>query len=490
MNNIYQDIATRTGGDVYIGVVGPVRVGKSTFITQFMQKFVLPNMQNDSVKSFAIDELPQSADGVGIMTTQPKFVPNKAVKVNLTNEISANVRLIDCVGYLVDGAQGDTVDGQPRMVNTPWSNQPMPFVKAAEYGTQKVVTEHSTVAVLVTTDASFGNIPRQNFVVAEQRLVQELKQHDKPFVVVLNTTHPNDKHTIALKDELQAQYGACVVAMDVSKMNDEDVKKVFEGILQDFDVTSVEIDMPQWLTALPFDNPIIQEVCNELNAITQNAEKVVSFTGGNVLFENSERFEPLKTSNVDMGSGKVVYQLTPKPDLFYNVLSMQCNMEIHSDYELISNIKDLAQAKREYDRLKLALEDVNATGYGVVQPSVNDLEFEEPEIVKQGGKYGVRLRASAPSIHLMRVDLETEISPIVGSQEQSQELIEYINNKREQNMEEVWQINMFGRSLQSMMTGGLEAKINAMPIDAQRKMRKTLTRIVNEGKGGIICILL
>lgn len=490
MSNIYQDIANRTNGDIYIGVVGPVRVGKSTFITQFMQKFVLPNMQNDSVKTFAIDELPQSADGVGIMTTQPKFVPNKAVRVNLCDGISANIRLIDCVGYLVDGAQGDTIDGQPRMVNTPWSTQPMPFVQAAEYGTQKVVTEHSTVAVLVTCDASFGNILRESFVPAEQRLVAELKEHNKPFVIVLNTTHPNDEGTIALKDELRLQYGACVVAMDVSKMDDNDVKNIFVGILQDFDVTSVEMDMPQWLTALPYDNPIIQEVSAQLNSITQGADKVVSFTTGDTLFENSERFEPIKTSNVDMGSGKVVYQLVPKPNLFYNVLSMQCGMEIHSDYELISNIKDLAQAKKEYDRLKLALDDVNTTGYGVVQPSVDDLEFAEPEVIRQGGKYGVRLRASAPSIHLMRVDLETEISPIVGTEEQSQELIEYINQKREENINEVWQINMFGRSLQSMMTGGLEAKINAMPIDAQRKMRKTLTRIVNEGKGGIICILL
>ena len=489
MENIYQDIANRTNGDIYIGVVGPVRVGKSTFITQFMQKFVLPNMQNDSVKTFAIDELPQSADGAGIMTTQPKFVPNNAVKIDVDG-ICANIRLIDCVGYLIEGAQGDRIDGQPRMINTPWSDQPMPFAKAAEFGTKKVVTQHSTVAVLVTTDGSFGAIPRQNFVESEKRLVNELKEQHKPFVVVLNSAHPSDKKTLALQDEMQANYGCRVLAIDVSKLDSQDVQKIFSGILEDFDVTAVEMDMPQWLTALPFDNPIIQEICTQLSNATQGADKVVSFTTGDVLFEDSERFEPIKTSNVDMGTGRVVYQLVPKPDLFYNVLSMQCGMEIHSDYELISNIKNLARAKCEYDRLRAALEDVNTTGYGVVQPAIEDLEFEEPEVIKQGGKYGVRLRASAPSIHLVRVDLETEISPIIGTEEQSKELIEYINKKREENINEVWQINMFGRSLQTMMTGGLEAKINSMPIDAQRKMRKTLTRIVNEGKGGIICILL
>ena len=490
MNNIYQDIATRTNGDIYIGVVGPVRVGKSTFITQFMQNFVLPNMANDSVKTFTIDELPQSADGVAIMTTQPKFVPAKSVRVNLDDTISANIRLIDCVGYLVDGAQGYKVDNKARMVRTPWSESPMPFEKAAEFGTHKVVAEHSTVAVLVSQDGSFGDIPRQNFVSAEQRLVHELHEHNKPFAMVLNSSHPTDPQTQQLAQELQQKYNTCVIPMDVRNMQTENVKQVFEGILQDFDVTAIEMNMPEWLTALPFDNPIIQEVVCELSSVSQNADKVVSFANSGVLFGDSERFEPLNTGNIDMGNGYVTYDLVPKPNLFYNVLSAQCGMEIKSDFELVSHIKDLAQAKREYDKLKTALDDVNTTGYGVVQPSVDDLEFSEPELMRQGGKWGVRLRASAPSIHLMRVDLETEISPIVGSEEQSKELIDYINTQRETNPQDVWQINMFGRSLQSMMTGGIESKINSMPIEAQKKMRKTLTRIVNEGKGGIICILL
>ena len=490
MNNIYQDIATRTNGDIYIGVVGPVRVGKSTFITQFMQNFVLPNMANDSVKTFTIDELPQSADGVEIMTTQPKFVPAKSVRVNLDDTISANIRLIDCVGYLVDGAQGDKVDNKARMVRTPWSESPMPFEKAAEFGTHKVVAEHSTVAVLVSQDGSFGDIPRQNFVSAEQRLVHELHEHNKPFAMVLNSSHPTDPQTQQLAQELQQKYNTCVIPMDVRNMQTENVKQVFEGILQDFDVTAIEMNMPEWLTALPFDNPIIQEVVCELSSVSQNADKVVSFANSGVLFGDSERFEPLNTGNIDMGNGYVTYDLVPKPNLFYNVLSAQCGMEIKSDFELVSHIKDLAQAKREYDKLKTALDDVNTTGYGVVQPSVDDLEFSEPELMRQGGKWGVRLRASAPSIHLMRVDLETEISPIVGSEEQSKELIDYINTQRETNPQDVWQINMFGRSLQYMMTGGIESKINSMPIEAQKKMRKTLTRIVNEGKGGIICILL
>ena len=489
MNNIYQDIATRTNGEVYIGVVGPVRVGKSTFITKFMQNFVLPNMQNDSVKTFTIDELPQSADGVGIMTTQPKFVPAKSVRVNLDDSISANVRLIDCVGYLVEGAQGDKIDGKPRMVNTPWSNTPMPFEDAAEIGTHKVVSEHSTVAVLVTTDGSFGNIPRNNYIEAEKRLVTELNKYKKPFAIVLNSAHPQDKKTVILAQELEKQYNARVIPLNATTMEEGQVAQVFEGILQSFDVTAVEIDMPQWLTALPFDDPIIQEIATQLSTITQGADKVVGFAN-ETLFLDSQRFMPLKTSNIDMGKGVVTYTIVPKPDLFYNVLSGQCGMEIKSDYELVANIKELAQAKLSYDKLKDAISSATQTGYGVVQPDVQDLEFLEPELTKQGGKWGVRLRANAPSLHIMRVDLETEISPIVGSEEQSKELIEYINKQREESPSSVWQINMFGRSLQSMMTGGLENKINAMPIEAQRKMRKTLTRIVNEGKGGIICILL
>lgn len=489
MDNLYNDIATRTNGDIYIGVVGPVRVGKSTFITKFMQNFVLPNMKEDSAKTFAVDELPQSADGAQIMTTQPKFVPNVAVKVNLNDSISANIRLIDCVGYLVAGAMGDSVDGKPRMVNTPWSDEAMPFPKAAELGTFKVVSEHSTVAVLLTSDASFGDLPRTSFVEAEKRLVSELKTYNKPFAIVLNSLHPENEETKKLAQDLQQTYDSPVVAMNVLEMKEVDVERVFKGILQNFSVVSVEVNMPQWLTALPFDNPIIQEVANELLKVSENGDKVVSFENA-VLFAESERFNPLQTSKIDMGTGAVVFDVVPKDNLFYDVLSSQCGMEIKSDFELISNIKELAHAKHEFDKLKCALDDVKTTGYGVVAPSVDDLEFAEPELAKLGGKWGVRMRASAPSIHLMRVDLETEISPIVGSQEQSQELIEYINSQKENNPKDVWQINMFGRSLQSMMTGGIESKINAMPIEAQKKMRKTLTRIVNEGKGGIICILL
>lgn len=489
MENLYNDIATRTNGDIYVGVVGPVRVGKSTFITKFMQSFVLPNMKDNNAKVLTVDELPQSADGAQIMTTQPKFVPNNAVKV-CVGDISANVRLIDCVGYLVVGAMGDKIDNKERMVNTPWSEKPMPFSKAAEFGTYKVVAEHSTVAVLMTTDGSFGELPRQNFLDAEKRLVCELKEHNKPFTIVLNTKNPQDQSALELAKNMQNEYNTPVVVMNALEMTEQDVNKVFEGILEDFSVTSVEIDMPKWLTALPFENPIIQEIATELSNITTDANKIVSFTKGSELFSESERFEPLKTPNVDMGTGKVLYTLVPKQDLFYKVLSSQCGIEINSDFDLVSNMKELSKAKHEYDKLKFALEDVKTTGYGVVAPTVDDLEFFEPELVKQSGKWGVRMRASAPSIHLMRVDLETEISPIVGTEQQSQELIDYIKTQQQNNPEDVWEINMFGRSVKSMMTGGIESKINAMPIEAQKKMRKTLTRIVNEGKGGIICILL
>ena len=490
MENIYEDIANRTNGDIYIGVVGPVRVGKSTFITKFMQNFVLPNMKNENTKAFAIDELPQSADGVGIMTTQPKFVPNEAVKIKLDDSIEANVRLIDCVGYLVPGVLGDKIDNKDRMVNTPWSSSALTFAQAAELGTKKVLAEHSTVVVLMTTDGSFGGLARSAFVGAEEQLVNELKAHKKPFTIVLNTANVQSEETKKLVNELKDKYNSSVVAVNVMEMEDRDVKNIFAGILNNFDVVSVEFNMPDWLTALPFEHPIIQEMSTELNKTLQNSNKIATFTENQALFVGSENFEPISTANVNMGTGKIVFDVVPKKNLFYDVLSSQCGINIKSDFELFSNIKELAQAKQQYDKFKFALEDVNTTGYGVVLPSVEDMEFAEPELTKQGGKWGVRLRATAPSIHLMRVDLETEVSPIVGSQEQSEELINYINSQKEQNPENVWQINMFGRSLQSMMAGGIESKINAMPIEAQKKMRKTLTRIVNEGKGGIICILL
>ena len=490
--NIYHDIASRTNGDLYVGVVGPVRVGKSTFITKFMEQFVLPNITEQNLHACALDELPQSADGNTIMTTQPKFVPAQSVRVDLGNNVLANVRMIDCVGYLVAGAQGHlSPDGKTRMVKTPWSDEEMPFERAAELGTSRVVTEHCNVAVLLTTDGSFGEIPRQNYVPAEERLVRELREHNKPFVIAVNSAKPKSQETKDLVLSLQQKYNVGVLAINASELNEKDVANTFDKILQEFPIVSVEINMPQWMTALPFDNQIITEVAEELKRVSNGVTKIGEFDKGAVLFEESERFEPLVLSAVEMGEGRIVYDLMPKEGLFYQVLSMQCGMNINNDFELIAQIRSLAQAKMHYDKMKDALAQVSETGYGVVQPSLCELELDEPQIVKQGaGRYGVKIKATAPSLHIMRVDLETEINPLVGTEQQSQDLVNYLNTQALDNPDGIWETNMFGKTMHQLMSDGIAGKLNAMPVEAQKKMRKALSHIVNEGKGGIICILL
>ena len=488
--DIYHDIATRTNGDLYVGVVGPVRVGKSTFITKFMEQFVLPNITSDNLKNVTMDELPQSADGVGIMTTQPKFVPSQSARVELGNNIYANVRLIDCVGYLVEGASGHIQDGKPRMVKTPWSDKEMPFEEAAEIGTKRVISEHSTIAILLTSDGSFGGITRQNYLPAEERIVKELKEQNKPFVMVVNSTHPKATETRELINNLEKKYNINALAVNVATMEQKDVVNIFDKVLQEFPFVSVEMNMPQWLTALSFNNQIITEIASELKRVTENVAKIGEYDKGIILFENSEYFEPVVLSSVEMGLGKVFYDLVPKEGLFYKVLSQQCGISIKDDFELIAHIKALAEAKNQYDKLKNALTQVEQNGYGVVQPSIEDMQLEAPEVVKQGGRWAVKLRANAPSLHIMRVDLETEINPIIGTEQQSQDLVQFLNTQAQDNPNGMWQTNMFGKTIHQLMSEGINNKIAAMPQEAQKKMRKALTRIVNEGKGGIICILL
>ncbi len=488
---IYEDIKTRTNGDIYIGVVGPVRVGKSTFITRFMEEFVIPNIENKNTKTVAIDELPQSADGVQIMTTQPKFVPAESVNIKLNNGINMNVKLIDCVGYFVEGATGENQDGKPRMVKTPWSKEALPLVKAAELGTQKVINDHSSIAVMLTTDSSFGEIKRESFEPVEERMIGELKELKKPFVIAINSKEPNGQKAQELKKALENKYGVGVVALNAQEMGEDDVSNIFEKMLCEFPLSQVEIGLPNWLTALPFEHELIQEVVSQFKGVCKNVEKVGEIKKDDVLFSQSEKFMPTTLKELDLGTGKLKFDVVPKEGLFYEVLSSQCGMEIEDDFSLVAKMKGLSEAKKEYDKLKDALIQVNETGYGVVLPTAKDLVLDEPEIVKQGGnRYGVKLRATAPSLHIMRVDLETEISPMVGSMEQSKDLVEYLEKQGKDNPNGIWQTNVFGKSVEELMTDGLSGKVNKMPVEAQKKMRKTLTRIVNEGKGGIICILL
>lgn len=487
--NIYKEIATRSGGDIYLGVVGPVRTGKSTFIANFVNKFVLPNIKNEYAKQRTIDELPQSAQGKTVMTTEPKFVPNEAVTVDV-DDIKMKLRLIDCVGYTVSGANGYSEDEKPRYVKTPWSDEDMPFDKAAEVGTQKVIREHSNVAVLVTTDGSFTDIARANYISAEERVVAELKGCQKPFVIILNTADPNSANAKNLAMSLSQKYNSKVLPLNIKDITETDIAKVFDLLLEEFPVNKIQIKMPQWMEALPYDSDLISEIVSEIKQGTEGLEKIGDFKLNKTLFESSPNFEPLSQTSVQLGEGNVVLEVTPKPSLFYKVLSQQCGVEISSDYELIANLKDLSYAKKEYDKIKVALDDVNRTGYGVVVPSMDEMTLEDPEIVKQGSKYGVRLKASAPSLHIMRVDINTEVSPIVGTEQQSADLVKYLLSQFENNPQGIWDTEMFGKSLHSLVKEGLSNKLDAMPKEAQNKMRKTLGRIVNEGKGGVICILL
>lgn len=488
--NVYSDIAMRTNGDIYVGVVGPVRTGKSTFIRNVINTLVLPNIDNVYEKERTIDEMPQSGDGKSIMTTQPKFVPNESVGITVNENIKMNVRLIDCVGYLVDGAIGHIEDNKPRMVKTPWDARELPFGEAAEIGTNKVITNHSTIGVLLTTDGSITDIDRFDYVRAEERVYTELKKCGKPFVIVLNSKNPYGEECQALANSLSEKYSTKVLCMDVSKITEEDISKIFANVLNEFPLVSINIKMSNWLSALPFTNKYIQEIVNECMEIANNVNKIGDFEKSINLFGNSENFEPSTNVEIVMGEGRVDILVEPKQDLFYKVLSEECGCDILNDYHLISYVKQLTEAKVQYEKFKDALEQVKQTGYGVVYPSLDDMKLEQPQIVKQGGRFGVKLKASAPSLHLMQVDINTEVNPIVGTEQQSEDLVKYLLSEFDNDPAKIWETKMFGKSLSSLVNEGLQNKLVSMPTEVQRKMRKTLGRIVNEGKGGVICILL
>lgn len=488
-SNIYTDIAKRTNGDIYIGVVGPVRCGKSTFIQKFIQNFVLANITNKHDRERAIDELPQSGDGAMVMTTKPQFVPSTAVKIKLgTNNMS--VRLIDSVGFVVDGAVGIEENGKPRLVKTPWNESEIPFSEAAKIGTEKVIKDHSTIAVALTTDGSFSEIPRQNFVNAEKQTILELKETGKPFIIILNTQIPDDEKTQNLVESLKQEYGVPVLAINVNELKKEDVDRIMSEMLKEFPIEVVNIKIPKWLKPLPNDNSTIKEILETIQNVVNGANTIGDIKNDAVLFENSSKFEPILTKDIEMGSGAVNFEIMPKESLFYDVLSEQCGTEIKDDYALVSCLKDLTGAKKKYDKLETALNQVEETGYGIVVPTIEEMELGEPEIVKQGGKCGVRLKAKAPSYHIMKVNVETEVSPIMSGEQQSEELAKYLLQEFENNPQGIWQTNMFGKSLESLVNEGLNSKLTSIPAPLQAKLIRTLGRIVNEGKGGILCILL
>lgn len=488
--NVYKDIAERTNGDIYVGVVGPVRTGKSTFITKIMEKLVLPNIAEGYSKERTKDELPQSADGRLIMTTQPKFVPNEAVKVELDNDVNFNIRLVDCVGYLVDGVAGHLVDDKPRMVITPWSDKEMPFEQAAEFGTNKVINEHSTISIMITTDGSVAEIARDSYVSAEEKVVKELKSSGKPFVIVLNSTHPNNQETITLAKTLSDKYSCRVLVQNVETMDNDSIKDIFDSILQEFPIAKYSIKMPQWMQILDYSSEVIKELVSSVKNIIDGIEKINDISEDVQLLSSSEYFEQSVKKSINLGEGKVIFEVVPKNGLYYKVLSDESGCEIRNEYHLISYIKGLAEAKVQYDKLKNAIVDAEESGYGVVHPVLEDLTLEEPKMYKSGGKFGVKLRASAPSLHIMKVNVETEVNSMVGNEQQSEELVKSLMEEFENNPKEIWDTKIFGRSLYSLVNEGLQNKLLVMPQEVQKKMRKTLGRIVNEGKGGVICILL
>lgn len=488
--DLYRDIASRTGGDVYVGVVGPVRTGKSTLIKQVMQQFVVDGIVNPDEKNRAIDEIPQSADGKTIMTTQPRFVPNEAVRVTVGDNVSLNMRLIDCVGYLVDGALGAEEDGKERMVSTPWSEQDMPFSKAAEIGTQKVIKEHSTIALAVTTDGSFGNIPRGDFVHAEERVIRELKECGKPFAIVLNVADENADGALQLKDELQNKYDAPVVVKNALDMDEDDISEILETVLLEFGVKTIDFQLPRWVQALPIDSDVVQELIDGVRNMSDDVDKMKDYDKIDAYFESASLWQTPSSINLDAGKGKVMVDMDVKRGVFFDVASKECGVDVTDEYDMLVNMKELCHNKQKIEKLSNALEQVDTLGYGIVAPTMDEIELKEPEILRQGGQYGVRLKANAPSLHIMKVDVETEVSPIVGSEEQSKDLVEGMMSDFENDKQAIWNTNIFGRSLSTLVADGIQNKLQSVPNDAEQKLRKTLGRIVNEGKGGVICILL
>lgn len=488
--DIFKDIAERTGGDIYLGVVGAVRTGKSTFIKRFMETVVLPNIINEADKVRATDELPQSAAGKTIMTTEPKFVPNNAVTINVTEGLDVNVRMVDCVGYAVVGAQGYEDENGPRMISTPWFEEPIPFQEAAEIGTRKVIQEHSTLGVVITTDGTISDIDRASYVDAEERVVNELKEVGKPFILIINSTHPNSAETSALRHELQEKYDIPVMAMSVAQMGEQEVTGVLREVLYEFPVHEVNVNLPSWVMVLEekhwlrthFEDSV-RDTVRDIRRL-RDVERVV----GN--FEAYEFIDRAGLAGMDMGHGVAEIDLFAPDELYDRILMEIVGVEIRGKDHLLQLMQSFSIAKREYDRFAEALDMVKSTGYGIAAPPLEDMELDEPELIRHGSRFGVRLKATAPSIHMIRVDVDSEFAPIIGTEKQSMELVRYLMDDFEHNPAKIWESDIFGRSLHSIVREGIQGKIAMMPDNARYKLQETLGRIINEGSGGLIAIIL
>ncbi len=487
---IYEDIALRTEGDIYIGVVGPVRTGKSTFIKRFMESLIIPNIENVYRRERARDELPQSGSGRTIMTAEPKFVPEDAVTVSMEGGAEFQVRLIDCVGYMVDGAVGQLEGENQRMVNTPWFDHEIPMSQAAEVGTRKVVAEHSTIAIVVTTDGTITDIPREDYVEAEERVIAELKELGKPFLVVLNSAYPNSDRARAIRADIAQRHQVSCVAVNCLELEEGDINAILKQVLYEFPLKELDLFLPPWVDALSQDHPIKAALYAAIRQGAAQLRRIRDVDQAMASMGECQQVSGVRVNNIDLGSGVASAVVELPRALFYETISQQSGFQIGDDGDLMALLTDLARIKTSYDKVADALKEVEETGYGIVVPSVDSLVLEEPEIVRQGGRYGVRLKASAPSIHMIRADIETEVSPIVGSEKQSEEMIHYLLQEFEGDTGKIWQSNIFGKSFHELVGEDLNAKVKRMPEDAREKLRETLQRIINEGSGGLICIIL
>lgn len=488
--SIYKDISSRTSGDIYIGVVGPVRTGKSTFIKRFMDTIVLPNIDDENLRHRTNDELPQSSGGRTIMTTEPKFIPEEAVRINVDKTATLKVRMIDCVGYVVDSAYGYMEEDTPRMVKTPWSDTEIPFDKAAEIGTQKVINEHSTIGLVVTTDGTIGEIERADYVKAEERVVSELKAINKPFIILLNSIEPNSVEAGKLAQELSRKYQVPTLPVNCIELDENRIKAILAQILFEFHVREIKVSIPRWLVSLDKDHWLKKDV---FDAIRQNAQTMQKIREIQDVLENIAKCEHIKRANLsslDLGNGSATVAVDLADDLFFTVLSEKTGIDISDEKSLLDCIYELSQKKEQYDRIAKAYEQVLDSGYGIVMPTMEELSLEEPQIIKQSGKYGIRLRASAPSIHMMKISTTAEVTPIVGSEQQSEELVTYLLKEFEESPQKIWESNIFGKSVNELVSEGLNNKLYRMPPQARKKVGETIEKIINDGCNGLICIIL
>lgn len=489
---LYHDIAKRTQGDIYIGVVGPVRTGKSTFIKRFMDALILPEIENAYIRERVVDELPQSGSGKTVMTTQPKFVPNDAVVIHIGGEADAelSVRMIDCVGYMVEGALGSYEEELPRMVRTPWFSYDIPFDEAAELGTRKVITEHSTIGIVMLTDGSITGIPVEAYAPAEEKVFAELRKTGKPFAAVLNSINPNDPDVVALAESLSAKYSTDVIPLDVMNMSVEDIQRLLESVLLDFPMRTLTVEIPAWVKALGIEHPLVQSLLEMTKKAPDELSRMRDHAALAQAFNEHPDFYAPELVKVTLGDGCATYRIMPHEDVFYRILSEECGYEIQNEAQLISTIKDFVDAKREYDRVELALNAANECGYGLVPPKIDEMQLERPEIIQHGTRFGVRLKAHASGLHIIRVDLESEVNPLVGTAEQSEELISYLMDKFETKPDEIWTTNIFGKPIYDLVRDGMSSKVNRLPVEVQMKLRDTINRMVNDGCNSLICVML